>query len=584
MMGVTWACWGASVVVNPVVAWNRVALRAVEKNPPAPTITTWRLHVMSTAMYDAWAAYDDRALSTRHGSALRRPQAERTLANQQEAISYAAFTTLSWMFPNQRADFEAHMGSLGYRRNTTTDITTPAGIGNVCGQSVLAFRTRDGSNAKNGFAEVTSDLFPEKYRSVNRADPGTGRAPGGPFFDPNRWQPLRVPTGTLRDAEGNPIYRDDDPASYRDQAFLTPHWGAVLPFAVSQPEQIRPPAPPRKGSFHLYVDGQGRVMTEDEAWNLQVDDIVKASAELTDVQKVIAEFWADGPNTWTPPGHWNQIAEGLAIRDGHTLGESVKMFFALNGALLDSGICCWESKRHYDFIRPQSAIRHKYYRQKIRAWGGPDKGTQEISGEEWRPYQALTFVTPPFAEFTSGHSTFSGSAAEVLRRFTGTDALFDGVTRMGLDYDGDGEEDLLGEHRVLPGGNMFENTPSTVVTLRWMTLKEAADEAGWSRRYGGIHFQDGDLFARRVGKTIGGMAFSLAQGLWEGVVPTFGTTVEGDSLVFSWNGGMFEIQSRSDFQAEAWTPVAGRSPLRVPMDAEGHAFFRLGSVQAPLAP
>lgn len=575
---------GGAAEPNAIVQWNRVALRAVEKNPPAPTVTTWRLHVMTTAMYDAWAAYDDRALSTRYGGTLRRPPSERTLENKLEAVSYAAFTVLVRVFPKQRADFEAHMARLGYRRNETTDVTQPAGIGNVSARAVLGFRYKDGSNAGQGFAELTSSRYPERYRPVNRADPSTGRVPGGAAFDPNRWQPLRVPNGTMRDEQGNPIYRDDVPSSYTDQTFLTPHWGAVLPFAVSEPEEIRPPAPPRKGSTAIYVDGLGRVTTEDAAYDEQLDEILRMSASLTDREKVIAEFWADGPNTWTPPGHWNQIAEGLAIRDGQTLDDSVKMFFALNGALLDSGVCCWESKRHYDYIRPQSAIRHKYYRQKVRAWGGPNRGTQEIFGEEWRPYQALNFVTPAFAEFTSGHSTFSGSAAEVLRRFTGTDALFDGVTRLGEDYDKDGEEDLLGEHRVLPGRNMFESTPNSVVVLRWMTLTEAADEAGWSRRYGGIHFQDGDLFARRVGKTIGGLAYTLSQSLWEGVVPALTTREEAGALVFIWNGGMFEIQSTADFQAGAWTPVAGRSPLTMPMDGEGHRFFRLGSVQAPLAP
>jgi hypothetical protein len=257
-------------------------------------------------------------------------------------------------------------------------------------------------------------------------------------------------------------------------------------------------------------------MTNHEAWNMQVDELLDISATLTDRQKVIAEFWADGPQTWTPPGHWNQLAQGIATRDNHTIGDSVKMYFALNGALLDAGIAAWDAKRIHDCIRPVSAIQYKYFGQQILAWGGPDQGTQLINGEAWQPYQSQTFVTPPFAEFVSGHSTFSRAAREVLSAFSGTDALYDGVTHLGEDWDGDGKEDLMGQHIVLPGGCLFENCPGATVVLQWTTLLEAADEAGVSRRYGGIHFQDGDLRGREMGRQIGQQAFAHAKQFWLG--------------------------------------------------------------------
>jgi hypothetical protein len=327
---------------------------------------------------------------------------------------------------------------------------------------------------------------------------------------------LRVPNGTLVDENGNPVYDNADPSTYTDQTFTTPHWGAVTPFALTSGDQFRPPAPPKFGSSEPYEDALGNVTTNHEAWNIQFDEILDISATLTDRQKVIAEFWADGPQTWTLPGHWNQLAQGMATRDNHTLGDSVKMYFALNGALLDAGIAAWDAKRAHDCIRPVSAIRHKYFGQQILAWGGPDQGTQLISGEAWRPYQSQTFVTPPFAEFVSGHSTFSRAAREVLLAFSGTDALYDGVTHLGEDWDGDGKEDLMGQHIVLPGGCLFENCPGDTVVLQWTTLLEAADEAGVSRRYGGIHFQDGDLRAREMGRQIGQQAFAHAKKFWLG--------------------------------------------------------------------
>jgi hypothetical protein len=122
-----------------------------------------------------------------------------------------------------------------------------------------------------------------------------------------------------------------------------------------------------------------------------------------------------------------------------------------------------------------------------------------MRGEEWRPYQPASFITPPFPEFVSGHSTFSAAAATVLARFTGSDAFGLSVT-------------------IAPGSSLIEPglTPARPITLAWPTFSAAADEAGMSRRYGGIHFADGDLAGRALGRQVGGLVWERAVQYWTG--------------------------------------------------------------------
>jgi hypothetical protein len=259
-------------------------------------------------------------------------------------------------------------------------------------------------------------------------------------------------------------------------------------------------------------------MTHDEAYRMQFTQVLSYSAHLTNEWKVIAEYWADGPRSETPPGHWNALAHGISFRDQNTLDEDIKMFFALNAAVFDSSIAAWDAKRAFDFIRPQSAIRFLYDGEDVQAWGGPNQGTQTIDGSEWQPYQDLKFVTPPFPEYISGHSTFSAASAEVLTMFTGSNQFYDGTTMLNDDFNNDGVPDMLGEHVIAIGGNMFESTPSEVVVLRWPTFQDAADEAGVSRLYGGIHIQDSDLRGRIVGRQVGEQAYHLAEQYWHGTI------------------------------------------------------------------
>jgi hypothetical protein len=175
------------------------------------------------------------------------------------------------------------------------------------------------------------------------------------------------------------------------------------------------------------------------------------------------------------------------------------MFFILGNAELDASIAVWECKRFYDYSRPITQIRSLFAGQQIEAWGGPYLGTQKIFGEDWYPYQPLNFITPPFAEYVSGHSTFSAAGAQVLKMFTGSDAFGGSVVIP------------AGSGRVEPG-----TVPAADLTLSWATFSDAAAEAGISRRYGGIHFKDGDMEALKIGRKVGQECFKKAQTYFNG--------------------------------------------------------------------
>jgi hypothetical protein len=429
---------------NAVLRWNAALLEAVRAVRLAPPMTARALAIAHTCMFDAWAAYDQRADGTRFGGTLRRPKPERTLANKTSAVSYAAHRALSDLFPGQVARFDATLRDLGLDPlDGSTGATSPAGIGRTACEAVLAVRHADGANQlgdMNGgppYSDYTG------YAPVN--DPEH-------LHDPARWQPLRGADGTA-------------------QAFLAPHWRHVVPFALATADEFRPQPPAMPGSADYLR---------------QADEIRAFSAQLTDRRKAMAEYWADGPATETPPGHWALLASWVSRRDRHGLDDDVVMFFALGNAMLDASIAVWDAKVFYDYIRPVSAVRYVFAGQTIEAWGGPFQGKQLIAGEQFRSYLA----TPPFAEYTSGHSAFSAAAATVLRLLTGSPRF--GATVV-----------------IAPGASAIEPgvTPARPIELSWRTFDDAADEAGLSRRLGGIHFRDGDLASRAMGKAIGRRVF-----------------------------------------------------------------------------
>ncbi|HLW54968.1 MAG TPA: phosphoesterase [Candidatus Angelobacter sp.] len=441
---------------NAVIRWNQVALEAIRITRTSPPVGARALAIVHTCMFDAWTAYDEAATGTRLGGSLRRPARERTIRNKELAVSAAAYRALVDVFPSQKATLlDPAAEALGLEAGKDSDDSaTAAGVANVACNAVLEFRHHDGAN-QNG------DLHDGAYSDY------TGFTPANTvevLRNRNRWQPLLV--------NGSP------------QRWLLPQWAVITPFALTSGAE-----------FRAAVLTQGPYVYPSAAFWKQAEEVVDLSAQLGDREKTIAEYWADGAGTVTPPGHWNVIAQEVSRRDHHGLDEDVKMFFALNNALLDASIAAWDVKRYADSIRPVTVIRALLGNREMRAWAGPGLGVRMINCKNFRTY----LPTPPFSSFVSGHSAFSAAGAEILKRFTGSDAFGGWFT-------------------AEPGSSLIEPglTPTAAVTLSWATFSDAADEAGISRRWGGIHFESDDLAGRALGRMVADKVWNRAIGYIRG--------------------------------------------------------------------
>jgi hypothetical protein len=415
--------------------------------------------------------------------------------------------------------------------------------------------------------------------------------------DPNAWQPLAL---------DRQLSQNGLPIPGKVQTFIGPTWGWVTPFALPSSESGTPidPGPPP-----LLHDPE----TDDE-FKQQAVELIRYSSELdpadgvmidispasvgdntlgtndgdgydvnpvtsqqytpqvvprADFQRALAEFWADGPHSETPPGHWNVVANAVSDTPGFVrriggdgaeldrLEWDVKLYFALNGAVHDAAIAAWGLKGHYDSVRPISMIRYmgglgqssdpalpSYHPDglpldpglielisaessapggrhahladhvgeiAVRSWRGfPNDPANETSGVgwiravEWLPYQRDTFVTPAFAGYVSGHSTFSRAAAELLTQFTGSQYFPGG----------------LSEWTTPAGELLHEEGPTTDVTLQWASFYDAADQAGISRLYMGIHISADDFEGRKIGAECGREAWQLARTYFDGSART----------------------------------------------------------------
>jgi hypothetical protein len=419
------------------------------------------------------AAYDDRAVGTQLAGALRRPASERTEANKERAISYATYRALVDVLPGDTDSvYVPLMKKLGYDpKNASTDIETPEGIGNVACAAVLEFRHHDKSNQ---LGDLAPGAYSDWTRFMPANMPGTipMRLPAIHPIDVSRWQPL--------------IYVDSS-GSMVTQMFMGAQWCFVTPFAMASGDEFR-------GA----VESSPPAVYGSAEYREQADELVAMSAGLTDQQKMIAEYWSDGTESEQAPARWSRFAQFVSARDNHTLDDDVKMFFALTNAMLDASIAAWDAKRAYDSVRPITAIPLVFKDEKIRAWGGPGKGTVEMDAAQWIPYQPATFPSPSFPEFVSGESTFSAAAASILAAWTGSDRFGDSVTIP------------AGSSKIEPG-----IAPAHPLILRWETFSDAANQAGISGLYAGTHFRRADLAGRTLGQLAAAKAWSKAESYFQ---------------------------------------------------------------------
>jgi hypothetical protein len=569
--------------------WDEALLDAIRRALPAPTVHSRTLFHLSAAMWDAWAAFDPHAT----GYYVKEKQsASDVTAARNEAISYAAYRVLSDRYiksvgaDESLSEFADLMDAMCYPLDvTTTEGDSPAALGNRIAASVIAFGLTDGSNQANGYAAPG-------YKPVN--PPLTVAQPGTTMTDPNRWQPLQL---------ANMISQNGIPVTNGVQQAIGPHWGSVkgfaLPDAGTTGVPIDPGPPPKLGdpaTDQAFKDGAVEVIRDSsllDPANPATIDISPGAlggnslgsndgdghpvnpvtgqpyapdvVNLGDFGRVMAEFWADGPKSETPPGHWNVLANLVSdelapnLRIAGTgpsvdrLQWDVKLYLALNGAVHDAAIAAWGLKGYYDSVRPISMIRYmgglgqssdpnlpSFDKEglplapglvelitgettapgqrhaalaghegeiAIHAWAGnpADPKTQTggvtwILATTWVPFQLPTFVTPAFPAFASGHSTFSRAAAEVLTGFTGNAYFPGGISGY-----------------TIPAGSLkFEKGPTTDIRLEWATYFDAADQAGQSRLWGGIHIPADDFVGRRIGSECGKAAWTLAQGYYDG--------------------------------------------------------------------
>ncbi len=431
--------------------WLEVSLEAtareVDRVGARPTIISRTLAVALTAMYDAWAAYDDKAVGTRLGGTLRRPPEERTDRNRETAIAYATYRALVDVYPEDKKWLDEQMRAAGFDPNDdTADVSKPQGIGNVAAKAVCDYRHHDGSNQLGDEVGSSGKAYSDYtfYTPLN---------PPGKVNDPDRWQPLPF---------------SDGKGGYFHPGFLTPHWYRVKPFALDRSDQFRPPPPPKFGSDQL---------------KKEVEEVIHYNATLTPEQKAVVEFMRDGPRSTGQSGHWLRFAQDVSRRDKNTLEKDVKLFFSIANVAMDAFIAAWEAKRYYDTSRPWTLVRLYYADKEIDGWLGPRKGASKIKAADWHPYSPATFVTPPFPSYVSGHSTVSAASAKMLELFTGSD-------------------DFGFVERRRPGILTDDACENCEVELPLPTFTATAKMAGISRIMGGYHIQADNVEGLELGRKV----------------------------------------------------------------------------------
>ncbi|MCX6877195.1 MAG: phosphatase PAP2 family protein [Verrucomicrobia bacterium] len=389
----------ASLRADLVVDWNQEILNVIRTTSAAPPLASRAMAILHTSIYDAVNG------AVRENVAYHVGGSAPSASSPEAAAIGAAYTVMTNLYPSQTAHFTAVRDAQIAALPPTSLTTNGEAWGASVATQILAWRATDGAAGSNNPALYT------------------------PTGLPGHWAPT--------------------PAAYAPPLF--PGFGSVTPWTMSSGYQFRPPGPPALGSL-TYADD----------YNMVKDLGSISSATRTADQTQIAKFWADGGGTYTPPGHWNAIAQSFAA--GLTIHESAKLFAALNVATADAAVAAWDAKYVYDFWRPVTAIRA----------GDTDGNASTTVDLNWAPL----IGTPAFPEYVSGHSTFSGAAAAVLNGLIGGDLAFS--TQGDTNFDG-----------------IYDTTRS------FANFDAAASEAGSSRIYGGIHFNSANLDGLATGHEIG---------------------------------------------------------------------------------
>ena len=564
--------------------WNEVLLDAIRRDLPAPTVHARNLYHASAAMWDAWAAYDP---ATKGVFVDEDQNASDLEAAREEAISYAAFRVLEARYLDSIGatetipEFDRLMADLCYSIDvTTTEGDTPAALGNRIAEVILEAGMVDGSNEAEGYASPGFD-------PVN--PPLTVDASGTTLIDPNRWQPLQIQ---------HMISQNGIELENGVQESIDPHWGHVVGFALPPDDgsgvPISPGDPPyvhNPETDQEYRDSAVEIVAYSSVLDPRFDVTVDISPATLgantlgtndgtgydtnpatsapyvpnvvnegDFGRTVAEFWADGPHSETPPGHWNTMANAVTeelgddLRIGGTgdavdaLEWDVKLYLALNGANHDAAIAAWGTKGHYDYIRPISMIRwmggngqssdpdgpsyhedglplldglvevvttattaaggrhaelagHEGEIAVLSYAGNPPDPETEIGGVEW--ILAIDWI--PYQAPTFVTPSFSGYVSGHSTFSRASAEVLTGIT--GTEFFPGG----LGEWVIAADALEFEAGTDSGITLQWATYQDASDQAGVSRLYGGIHVRADDFAGRIIGAEVGNAAWQLAQ-------------------------------------------------------------------------
>jgi hypothetical protein len=436
--------------------------------PMDVTTFLWANRMTAVASFDAMAPYHESAVGI-YSRIPRRPSSESaTNRNMNIAGIYAGWRVWQEVFADRTYIMRDVMVALGLDPDDESeDPTSPIGIGNIAGKAVWEGHKRDGMN-------FLGDEGGRRYNPRPWAD-YTGYQPVNTAFElnnPSRWQPQLHPHNGRR-VGGGP----GDRGIYVAQHFVTPHAGRVKALIFDDPSQFEL-APP-DFSDH----------TNPRRYKRSVDEILEASAGLTDEQKVLAEVM---DNKLWGIGHSAVFILGKHDQNGEQGIQGWATFLLEHTlATFDAAIVAWHFKAIYDAVRPVSAVRHVYGSRKVTAWGGPGMGTvDDIPADEWSSY--LPVGDHP--EYPSGSTTMCAAASQAARRYFGDDVLDWRFTVS------------AGETKTEPG-----IAPANDVELYFPTWTDFSRKCANSRVWAGVHFRETIKRSPVLGEQFGDLAHEFVQ-------------------------------------------------------------------------